>query len=121
MHTPILACQRAVRSNTSLLPPALWITDEVLATAYFRFVRVCQTTKRFTNNVPGPLEAQRRLAKRRLGGLSAVGASSSADIGVIFGNGPPVRHDLRWEAPSRIPEDFPVFGKQIPPGLDRIG
>jgi len=111
MNAPTVACRRAVRSNASILPPALWITDEILATTYYRFVRVCQTTKRFTHNVPGPLEAQRRLAKRRLGGLSTVGASLSPDCGILFGNLPPVRHDLRWEAPQRVQEDFPVFGK----------
>lgn len=110
MHTPTVAYRRAVRPTTSLGSSALWITDDLLTTAYHRWVNVCQTTKRFANNAPGPLEAQRRLAKRKLGGLSTIGGSAAVDIGPLFGNGPPARHELCWEAPWKMPGEFTFEG-----------
>jgi hypothetical protein len=46
------------------------------------------------------MEAQRRLAKRRMVGLAEVGSPAAFDIGVLFSNGPPRREELNWQAPA---------------------
>lgn|SRR6266480_2569819 len=104
MTTPTVTCWRAVHRSQSSNHPPLWITDDVLANAYHGFLKVSQTRKRFGSNVPGPLEAQRRLAKRKLAGLAAARGARPFDFGALFGNGPPTRHELQWQAPRSRPE-----------------
>ncbi|KAM0717546.1 hypothetical protein Q7P37_007398 [Cladosporium fusiforme] len=87
-------CQRlaAQLKNTPPAPPAngnIWITDEVLADAFNRYVRVSHASRRFGSHVPGPLEARRRASKRRMG-CAVVGASMAppgGDFGALFGVG----------------------------------
>jgi hypothetical protein len=59
----------------------IWITDDVLDEALRRFTRVHQ---RYGSSVPGPLEARRREAKRRNGGLARHGPSAPFDHAAIF-------------------------------------
>lgn len=87
-------CQRlAARLSNS--PPTtsgnghIWVTDELLSDAFNRYVRVSHASRRYGSNVPGPLEARRRLAKRRMG-CAVVGASMGppgGDFGALFGAG----------------------------------
>ncbi|PPJ57697.1 hypothetical protein CBER1_00161 [Cercospora berteroae] len=90
----------------------LWLTDELVTEAWHRFLRVSNahrtTDRRYGSNVPGPLEAHRRLSKRRIG-MSATGAgvaAAGADFGALFGFGgyggkqfDPAR-DLKWKPPG---------------------
>ncbi|USW59453.1 hypothetical protein Slin15195_G127720 [Septoria linicola] len=93
----------------------LWISDEVVTEAWNRFLRVSsthhhhhKTGRRYGSRVPGPLEAHRRLARRRIG-VSAVGAGvqgGGAEFGALFGFGgyggrqfDPQR-DLKWKPPG---------------------
>ena len=101
---------------------ALWITDDVLADAFNRVLRVSlshNTTgawRRHGSHVPGPLEAHRRLAKRRMGGAAAMMERGAAvpwagDFGALFGFGArksPARADgWQWEAPRAGPPPPP--------------
>jgi len=115
MTAPAVARCRAVHRSQSSNHSALWITDDVLANAYHIFFRVSQTRKRFGSSVPGPLEAQRRLAKRKLAGLAAAKGAVPFDFGALFGNGPPARHELRWQAPRSRPEMAQTCGKYNSP------
>lgn len=111
MTAPKAACWRAVHRSQSSNHSPLWITDDVLANAYYSFFKVSQTRKRFGSNVPGPLEAQRRLAKRKLAGLATARGAMPFDFGALFANGPPTQHDLRWQAPRSSPEMPQICGK----------
>src|SRR4051812_21233344 len=95
------ACRRAVQSQISGSSEALWITDEVLAIAFNRFtLYTLPYGKRFGSSVPGPLEARRRLAKRRIMNLSASSGAQVYDIGGLWGtNGAIGGKDWTWEAP----------------------
>ncbi|KAF2400035.1 hypothetical protein EJ06DRAFT_582608 [Trichodelitschia bisporula] len=84
------------KAASCLQAPALWITDDVLSNAWHRFLT--SRTKRHGSNVPGPLEARKRLARRRMAGLSVVGAPGQ-DLGFMFLNGPPRQNELSWEPP----------------------
>lgn len=113
---------RAAAQSTPSLSH-LWITDELLADAFNRFTRVSHTARRYGSNVPGPLEARRRLAKRRMG-MAAVSAAGVAgapppgiDLAALFGlrNSRPLEKSLKWEPPSL---HQPVqFGSPPPPPL----
>ncbi|EME40027.1 hypothetical protein DOTSEDRAFT_74783 [Dothistroma septosporum NZE10] len=91
----------------------LWITDDVLAEAWSRFARVVNAAskrrcegRRYGSNIPGPLEAHRRLSKRRMGvaAVAAGGPPIGADFAALFGIGsfkPEQRNDgWKWEAPQ---------------------
>ncbi|KAG9731354.1 hypothetical protein KCU60_g13008, partial [Aureobasidium melanogenum] len=77
------------------LQPYIWISDDTLATAYRRFANTClvnhshTNTRRHGSNVPGPMEARRRLARRRMAGLSMASPSPGLmpDFGALFGSG----------------------------------
>src|ERR1700761_2873223 len=94
------ACSEAVRCICKPAKPLLWITDEVLDNAFQRFLRISRTAKRYGSNVPGPLEAQRRLAKRRIMAAAAPWGAPTVDATALFGAGPPAREQLRWEPPA---------------------
>ncbi|KAK5690923.1 hypothetical protein LTR17_025831 [Elasticomyces elasticus] len=92
-----------------------WITDDILADALHRFARVSHTYARHASSTPGPLEARRRHARRRMG-LAAAAASNGPpmiDIGAMFGMGAKMpaqpEKSWRWEAPS-----VPGFGAPPP-------
>ncbi|KAK0254164.1 hypothetical protein B0A54_05365 [Friedmanniomyces endolithicus] len=91
---------------------AIWITDDLLAEAFHRFARVSHThsNRRHGSNNPGPMEARKRHARRRIGLASAVPVSGPpvVDLGALFGLGArsPAQPEKswKWEAPSvRVP------------------
>ncbi|KAF2144739.1 uncharacterized protein K452DRAFT_316671 [Aplosporella prunicola CBS 121167] len=83
---------------------SVWITDELLADSFHRFVNASNanrsTCKRYGSNVPGPLEAKRRLAKRRMMGLAASGGVAGPSFGALFGLNGPARQPWTWEPPK---------------------
>lgn len=108
-------CQR-LAAQLSHPPPTpfgsnhIWISDEVLSEAFNRFVRVSHTSRRHGSNVPGPLEARKRSAKRRMG--CAVAAANmgppGGDFGALFGagagaGGNAVEKGWSWTAPGSRP------------------
>ncbi|KAK6005494.1 hypothetical protein QM012_007136 [Aureobasidium pullulans] len=107
------------------LQPYIWISDDALATAYRRFANTClvnhshTNTRRHGSNVPGPLEARRRLARRRMAGLSIAGSSPGImpDFGALLGSGGLDMTSL-WAPPtttqSRAP-NWPDYAAATPP------
>ncbi|KAK4147594.1 uncharacterized protein C8A04DRAFT_8808 [Dichotomopilus funicola] len=66
MNSPSAHCRRALHRHITLPKDSIWITDGLLAHAFDRFCRVSTTFTRKASKVPGPLEAQRRLGRRRM-------------------------------------------------------
>jgi hypothetical protein len=82
------------------------VTEDDLSDAFNRFLRYSQGAKRYGSNVPGPLEAQKRLAKRRMMALAGVGATPTVDPAVLFGRGGPKMGKTKWLPPKRkVKED----------------
>ncbi|EKG12206.1 hypothetical protein MPH_10689 [Macrophomina phaseolina MS6] len=97
------ACRGAVQHATFQRTQHVWITDDVLADAFHRFLNVSNASrKRYGSNVPGPLEARRRASKRRIMGLATGSPGVGPDIGVLFGTENPGIQAWKWEAPKRI-------------------
>lgn len=103
----------------------IWITDDVLADAFSRFLRLSRSRRRHGSNIPGPLEARRRLAKRKMG-VAAVASGSvppaspaGFDIGALFGLGraspPDFEKGWKWEAPSAPIYKPPISMPSQPP------
>lgn len=115
-----LACRRAaVQPCSNVNNHAAWITDEVLAKAFQSFaVTVSTPCKRYGSAAPGPLEAQRRLARRRMMGLATAGPGPSMAIPPLFGGigGTEERTRWTWEPPSLpdISRDMPVLHEPPP-------
>lgn len=86
----------AITSSTPLIDH-VWISEELLASTFRRFA---SGQRRYESRVPGPLEARRRLAKRRNTGLASVaGSGPMDDIACLFGrNG---KEHMKWTEPGR--------------------
>ncbi|KAI9701949.1 MAG: hypothetical protein M1836_001293 [Candelina mexicana] len=113
------ACRGATRSGNC---GPVWITDLVLANAFDRFLKTsCQSRKRWGSSVPGPLEARRRSAKRRMMNVAVAGGHSLMDVGTMLGYGGAQDHGCwRWEAPTRPPStDSKTVQPALPACLDQ--
>ena len=76
---------------------SVWISDVLLTETFNRFCH----PKRYGSSVPGPLEAQRRAAKRKNTNLAYTGSGgASVDPSVIFGRSA-TQHDW-WRAPRDV-------------------
>ncbi|KAJ5495860.1 hypothetical protein N7539_000976 [Penicillium diatomitis] len=85
------ACRQALKPSALPLHDHLWISDDLLAITFRRFAN---SQRRHGSCVPGPLEARRRLAKRRNTALAGFGAGPAEDIACLFGrNG---REHMKW-------------------------
>ena len=68
MRSRLVACKRAARSQ---LPQSVWISDSLLASTLHHFIITSRHAfSRNNSNVPGPLEARRRSARRRINNLT---------------------------------------------------
>lgn len=84
------AAARLIQSQSAHSPSQhIWISDDHVSQAFSRFsLAVSLTPKRHGSNVPGPLEARRRSAKRRMVGLAHHQGPAMPDFGSLFGTGP---------------------------------
>ncbi|KAJ5662088.1 uncharacterized protein N7477_009704 [Penicillium maclennaniae] len=83
------AYRHAMKPPASSTSDHLWISDDLLATTFRHFAN---GQRRHGSCVPGPLEARRRLAKRRNTALAGIGGVE--DIACLFGrNG---REHMKW-------------------------
>lgn len=83
------AYRQALKPPASSTSDHLWISDDLLATTFRHFAN---GQRRHGSCVPGPLEARRRLAKRRNTALAGIGGVE--DIACLFGrNG---REHMKW-------------------------
>jgi hypothetical protein len=105
MRRPPIVCCRAVQSLQPTAPQHIWISDELLSSTLHRFFRNSSPhQKRHGSHVPGPLEARRRAAKRRM----TVSANfypqdsfpSSFNLGALFGFRSSPQPSWRYEPPS---------------------
>jgi hypothetical protein len=77
MISRLPACRNKAQADN-----CIWISDEILSTTFERFAARKPTRqglgcRRHGSSVPGPLEARRRLAKRKMMSLSTPGATGS--------------------------------------------
>jgi hypothetical protein len=105
MRRPPIVCCRAVQSLQATTPQHIWISDELLSRTLHSFFRNSSPhQKRHGSHVPGPLEARRRAAKRRM----TVSANfyprdsfpSSFNLGALFGFRSSPQPSWRYEPPS---------------------
>ncbi|PGH05183.1 hypothetical protein GX51_03082 [Blastomyces parvus] len=74
---------QALQQHGTAKPDHIWINDELV---YEGFSRLARHHKRYGSSVPGPLEAQKRLSRRRHAALALMGSSSPAvDPAILFG------------------------------------
>ncbi|KAL1620362.1 hypothetical protein SLS54_006146 [Diplodia seriata] len=127
------ACRRAVHRTVLRHVQPIWITDDLLADAFHRFLNVSDANhKRYGSNVPGPLEARRRASKRRMMGLAPASPAFGPDIGALFGPDklhqpwgwkPPktAEQSLSWEkSPPAIPQWLSDYNGSAEKGQPRI-
>ncbi|KAL4791001.1 hypothetical protein BDV19DRAFT_315537 [Aspergillus venezuelensis] len=87
------ASRHTTLSSSTPLLDHVWISEELLASSFGRFVNGQQ--RRYESRVPGPLEARRRLARRRNAALaSAASLLPGEDIACLLGkNG---KEHMKW-------------------------
>lgn len=78
---------------------AIWISDDLFNSALRRFVLLA-VSRRHGSYVPGPLEARRRAAKRRIMNLAEAGGET-IDPGFLAGNNPGHNSwNWQWQGPT---------------------
>ncbi|KAB8343090.1 hypothetical protein FH972_022684 [Carpinus fangiana] len=70
MHRTANAASRGIHGQAQRPHRAVWVTDDLLADTYSRFLLSSKTFRRHGTNVPGPLEHRKRAASRRMNHLS---------------------------------------------------
>jgi hypothetical protein len=115
MRRPPIVCRRAVQSLHPPVAPHVWISDELLSSTVLRFFRdSCPQQKRHGSHVPGPLEARRRAAKRRMTVSAGFYPQESLpwpslNLGALFGFRARPPPSWRYEPPS-LPKDAEPLG-----------
>ncbi|KAJ6028468.1 hypothetical protein N7540_004044 [Penicillium herquei] len=85
------AYRQALKPPVIPTPDHPWVSDDLLAATFRRFAH---GQRRHGSCVPGPLEARRRLARRRNTALAGFGGAPADDIACLFGrNG---REHMKW-------------------------
>ncbi|GAB1310445.1 hypothetical protein MFIFM68171_00655 [Madurella fahalii] len=120
MTAPASHCCRALQRQIIPSRDAVWITDSLLASAFERYCLVSRAWNRKASNVPGPLESQRRLGRRRMGDFNAWYCPPTPPP---WGFAVPLNlSQWTWEPPSlacaveqgRLRPDKPSAGKLMP-------
>ncbi|KIW02781.1 uncharacterized protein PV09_05843 [Verruconis gallopava] len=114
-------CYEAQLSCRRTLENGVWVTDEVLSQAFYHFLRYSYGAKRYGSNVPGPLEAQRRLAKRRMMALAGAGAAPVVDPNILFGRNEPILDKVIWQPPDKKEKTLSNTTFNDTAWLDRLG
>ncbi|KAF7593498.1 hypothetical protein BBP40_011409 [Aspergillus hancockii] len=112
------AYRHAVQPSSHCLVDHVWVSEDFLASTFRRFAN---GQRRYESRVPGPLEARRRLAKRRNTALASLaGAGTLDDIGCLFGrNG---REHMKWvggrsrDTPQAVQDStfYPIGSPTVP-------
>jgi hypothetical protein len=107
------------RQSKSTIPDHVWISDAHLASVFNRFVNCTlhhkqQQQRRYESRVPGPLEARRRLAKRKNATAwvspTGTGVGLAGDAVGLFGKDG--SEHLKWSSDSQWDRSWPnPFGK----------
>ena len=106
MRRPPIACCRAVPSPRNAAPDHVWVPEDLLSQAVAKFFRTtCPQQRRHGSHVPGPLEARRRAAKRRMTLQSNMDPAGSMPLplfgfGVLFGTRQPKEPKWTYQPPS---------------------
>ncbi|EGC46460.1 conserved hypothetical protein [Histoplasma capsulatum var. duboisii H88] len=108
---------RALQQHGTARPDYIWISDELVYEDFFRFTRI---HKRCSSSVPGPLEAQKRLSKRRHTALALMRSRPpSMEAAILFGKPELQNSDVHpvgvhpW-SPQAL-EAFPYLHNDVPP------
>ncbi|KAF9731235.1 hypothetical protein PMIN06_012083 [Paraphaeosphaeria minitans] len=127
MRRPPIACCRAVPAVPSPRSTALdhaWVSEDLLSQAVATFFRTtCPQQRRHGSHVPGPMEARRRAAKRRMTLQSNMDPAGGMppplfSFGALFGSRQPKGPEWTYEPPSlkrEAPLDFPFDSRSIRP------
>ena len=104
MRRPPIDCRRAAQLVASPPLPHVWISDDLLDGALHQFFhRGCVQQLRHGSHVPGPLEAMRRAAKRRMTAqshVSSTGMPPAFNLAALFGFRANPQPSWRYEPPS---------------------
>ncbi|PGH36793.1 hypothetical protein GX50_00453 [[Emmonsia] crescens] len=103
---------QAIQQHGTARPDHIWISDEFVSEGFSRFAR---RHKRYGSSVPGPLEAQKRLSKRRHAALAPMGSPLPAiEAAILFGKPAQQNSDVYPWSPQ-AQEAFPFLHKDVPP------
>ncbi|KAL8736704.1 MAG: hypothetical protein Q9166_000070 [cf. Caloplaca sp. 2 TL-2023] len=98
-------------------PPSdhIWISDEILDHAFYRYLQL-RAGRRHGSAVPGPLEARKRVSKRRIMDLAPTAGGPDLHPGFLagLGGGQENQQSWQWQTP-KVPQskDPPPVQKNV--------
>lgn len=130
MRRPPIACRRAVQSFQYSASPHVWISDDLLSSTLNQFFRIShQDQRRYGSHVPGPLEARRRAAKRKMSVSAGIFPQDDFpppfSLSALFGFAKASQPTWRYEPPSlpqNLGSSYPSSGfiVQKPPFVQEL-
>lgn len=94
------ACRLPIRLKTP--DRHIWISEATLDNVIQRFSQA-KTPRRHVGLAPGPLEARKRAAKRRMMNMAKVGGGGGFDPSMIPGFGSTLESGMQWQSPTSSP------------------
>lgn len=81
---------------------SIWLGDYALSNAILRYARG-KPTRRYVAFTPGPLEARKRTARRRMANVGQSAATDVFDPRLLAGiEKQSLKNDWQWQSPTRI-------------------
>ncbi|KAL8924922.1 MAG: hypothetical protein Q9208_003805 [Pyrenodesmia sp. 3 TL-2023] len=102
----------ACRLAATPLSAHVWISDDILNHASHRWTQLC-IGNRYGSAIPGPLEACKRLAKRRMTEMRPTGGRLDLQPGFLAGlnQGQDIQQGWQWQSPTvPLPNGLPTGG-----------
>ncbi|MCJ1248470.1 hypothetical protein MMC30_005688 [Trapelia coarctata] len=108
------ATRRIAHTHLSSCSSRLSIGDDYLNALLHQFT-ISEPCVRHGSSVPGPLEARKRQAKRKMMNLAPVEGGGSIDNGALMGMGKSFSEkELKWELPRQLPQHPEPQSSRLP-------
>ena len=93
--------------------PYIWISEKAISNSFRRFL-LSREFRRDGSFTPGPMEARKRQAKRRMNDMANAGRTMLLEAEALTGMGlRRAQWDMKWEPPRQLEYRNPDLGQSI--------
>ncbi|KAJ4394585.1 hypothetical protein N0V93_003804 [Gnomoniopsis smithogilvyi] len=115
---PTSRCYPPLQSSTDALAEAVWVTDDILGSAFQRYVDVSRAHRRTVSYAPGPMYHRKRFGRRQMTELNSYQSVGALPVWALS-NAPDLMQ-WQWQPPkpdlwSSRPHPSPLLSPSPPP------